>query len=229
MEDKETVKAEIAQAISKNSIHKTVTKCPDCVKKRVALGISSDLVPLFDSGGPLSPLACDFCGIIVQGGGQNHEQSGSGESGKVDTPITRALRSIEKVEATRCPKCKKLLSTSSLRKHIEAVHFPKKHEQECRLCGKSFKNKKNLTQHKKSVRHRKNLIGGASDSPFCCSMCSYGAATFHQLKKHQKIAHEQRYITQKYTSCPYQGCGKMISALKAHIKTAHIEKHENIK
>ncbi|EPY72806.1 zinc finger protein 57-like protein [Camelus ferus] len=94
---------------------------------------------------------------------------------------------------------------SGLHSH-QFVHSPKRHNITCGQCGKSFRNPKALSYH------RRMHLG---ERPFRCSLCDKTYCDASGLSRHRRV-----HLGYRPHSCPFCGkCFRDQSELKRHQKT----------
>ena len=107
-------------------------------------------------------------------------------------------------EKTTCDVCHKELKTNMLKKHIQDVHT----ECSCDECGKVFKKRKNLNDHKRATHKEVEL----SPCEFCSKQFKSGLLKLHIRNVHSK----------QTSAC--NECGKIypgVQRLQDHVRTVH--------
>ena len=107
----------------------------------------------------------------------------------------------------KCPQCgQDYTSKGKLRTHIKMVHEKASHT--CEICGIVFKAEKNYKVHLMIHKNEEKSVKCPE-----CDKCYY---TIHELRRHQLIHKEKRYLC---SQCDYTTVSRNI--LKRHVNTVH--------
>ncbi|GFO36859.1 Zinc finger protein [Plakobranchus ocellatus] len=119
-----------------------------------------------------------------------------------------------------CPECKRTLrSKMHLHRHIRDVHGPDIRPHLCDKCGKAFKRRDALRQHKALHESKANR-----NLPHKCTTCGKAFRSMAHLKEHLVIHTSERpYL------CQYCGAAFKTQAVqKRHILTLHIKPRAHV-
>ena len=97
--------------------------------------------------------------------------------------VHAVIKTDQKYQNVQCNLCGKVMTNSSLKRHIEVVHEHVRHQ--CDRCEKSFQKKFLLDNHIKSFHEGIN--------PFKCEECGKSFSKQHVLTRHFVSVHENRY------------------------------------
>ena len=86
----------------------------------------------------------------------------------------------------QCDQCQVLLTATSLRQHVRAVHEGKKqvrNKKKCTFCDKMFDVGGSFTNHMRTH---------TGEKPFICHFCDFSANESRNLKRHEDSVHRKR-------------------------------------